>query len=439
MSDPRCRAVALLAVLWIGALAAVLLVGVRLSASVDLSLSHAELERVQARWLARAGVDQAMAVLADDLPDIDSHLDLWYREPGYFENVELASGTYSVTAPPGDRDDATVPRFGVTDLAGLLNLNAADSRQLQELPDVPSSFAPSVLDWRDRNSSTRTGGAERAHYAKLEFPYSPANKPFSTPLELRLVHGVDDALFFGEDTNLNGVLDPNENDGPASPPEDDADGKLNRGLAGLTTVYGYELNQTAAGLPRLNVTTARESVLRDRLRFTRALARGVANTRDRNRWDSVFDLLDARPDNTARDASEDEEELVSSITLDWLAENLDELTLTDDERLPAKVNVNTAPREVLLTLPQVTEDVAEQIISHRASDSGPFDTLGELRSSGVLNDRQFRAVAERLVVRSHVFQIDATGKSARGIRRRVVAAVDRGVAPMRVLYWREEP
>src|SRR5690606_23557972 len=118
----------------------------------------------------------------------------------------------------------TATRFGVTDLAGLVNLNAADSRQLQRLPDVLAPLANSILDWRDGNSSTRTGGAERGHYARLEHPYVPANKPFSTLHELRLVKDVTDEVFFGEDANLNGILDLNENDGDTSLPLDDGDG-----------------------------------------------------------------------------------------------------------------------------------------------------------------------------------------------------------------------
>src|SRR5690606_5820393 len=145
MRRSRHRGVALIAVLWIGALAAILLVGVRLGAAVDLSLSHAELEVVQARWLARAGVDQAMAVLADDGLEVDSPRELWYRDTGYFENVELATGTFAVTAPPGENDPDTAVRFGVTDLAGLLNVNAADNAQLQRLDDVTAPLAASIL------------------------------------------------------------------------------------------------------------------------------------------------------------------------------------------------------------------------------------------------------------------------------------------------------
>lgn len=436
MRRSRRRGVALIAVLWIGALAAILLVGVRLSAAVDLSLSHAELEVVQARWLARAGVDQAMAVLADDGLEVDSTKDKWYRDAGYFENVELATGTFAVTAPPGESDADTAVRFGVTDLAGLLNVNAADNAQLQRLEDVTAPLAASILDWRDGNSDTRTGGAERGYYAKLDFPYVPRNKPFATRHELRLVKDVDDDLFFGEDLDLDGVLDPNENDRDASPPDDDGNGELRRGLGGLMTVYGYELNQTGAGLPRVNLAEASEAVLKSRLKLSSPLAKGVVDARGRNRFDTVFDLLDVQPDrNTSTEG--DPSDAVQSIDLEWIGEHLDDLTLEDDERLPAKVNINTAPREVLLTLQQLDDDEADAILRHRESDAGPFDTVGELREAGGLDDGTFRAVAEKVVVRSHVFQVDATGTTARGLRRRVIAVVDRGASPMKVLYWHE--
>src|SRR5690606_22703399 len=126
---------------------------------------------------------------------------------------------------------------------------------------------------------------------------------------------------------------------------------------------------------------------------------------------------------------------VTQITLDWLGANLDRLTLNDEERQPARINVNTAPRDVLLSLPQLTEDQPDAIIDYRTSASGPFDGVGELRTSRVVDDQTWRAIAERVTVRSNVFQITGVGVSRSGVVERLIAVVDRGQDPMRVLYW----
>src|SRR5258706_7110040 len=68
-------------------------------------------------------------------------------------------------------------------------------------------------------------------------PYRCKNANFETVDELRLVIGADWDLVFGEDANLNGILDPNENDADVSVPADNRDGKLDPGLFEYLTVY----------------------------------------------------------------------------------------------------------------------------------------------------------------------------------------------------------
>jgi hypothetical protein len=64
---------------------------------------------------------------------------------------------------------------------------------------------------------------------------------------------VDDTVWFGEDLNENGVLDPNEDDGEESPPYDDADGVLDHGIRDFVTVD--------SGTASVNPNTASPEVL----------------------------------------------------------------------------------------------------------------------------------------------------------------------------------
>ena len=235
---------------------------------------------MQARWVARAGVEQALAVLADDAKDVDSRDDLWFEDAAYFENIELApppeSGfTFRVVAPPLEDADATVPRFGVTDEASRLSVNPGRANRLALLPDITEQQADALVDWVDGNEGARPGGAERGYYNDLDFPYDIANAPMRTHREMLLVRDVDPAAFFGEDADLDGVLSRNENDGDASYPPDEPDRDLRQGLAAYTTVYAYELNVDPLGSPRINLKQPDVTVLTERYRMTPSLAEAV--------------------------------------------------------------------------------------------------------------------------------------------------------------------
>lgn len=439
----RNRGAALIAVLWIGMLAAVILAGVRQAVSVNLALGQSDLEAVQARWLARAGLEQALAVLAEDDPYSDSPWDLWYDDEYTFGQIELSTGFFSVVAPPDEGQDPTIPRYGLVDLTGLLNINDADEDQLNALMDqmgLEPVAVPAILDWRDSDSNARAGGAEAAHYNSLDLPYDIRDGRFQTVDELRLVDGIDQETFFGEDTNRSRMLEPFEDDGPENPPDDDADGQLRLGLVGLTTVYSYELNRDGMGGQRVNINRASEGTLRSRFQFTPGLARAVVQRRNSRQFQSLLDLLEVPEDRSRQgglSAGGQQEQQVTRIDLDWLGEHLDELTLSGEDRLPARINLNTAPRQVLMTLPGMTEQAAQSIIEFRSSPSGPFENVGQLRTQAGIDDALFRQIAERVAVRSSVFEVTSIGWTQRGVRRRLVAVVDRQASPVRVLYWYE--
>ena len=125
----------------------------------------------------------------------------------------------------------------------------------------------------------------------------------------------------------------------------------------------------------------------------------------------------------------------NEIDLKWLAQHLDELTLTDDERLAGKINVNTASAQVLMALPEMSRETAEAIVSYRYSQRGAFFSVGELLLSQTVTERQFKAFAELVTVRSNVFEIRSRGRTPWGVEQTIVAVVDRTAEPIRILYW----
>ncbi len=92
----------------------------------------------------------------------------------------------------------------VIDLQGLFNLNSIYKNGKQDLTGYPRfqallryfqldpEIAQAALDWVDPDSNaTGTYGAEDDYYAGLDRPYRPANAPFASVSELRMVKGFD--------------------------------------------------------------------------------------------------------------------------------------------------------------------------------------------------------------------------------------------------------
>lgn len=417
--------------MWLLLIVGLLVLGLSRSARISASLGYAQVETVQAQWLARAGVEQALAILADDGVNADGPADLWYDEPGEYDNIALADGfTFRVTAPAFENsEDPAAPRFGIDDEASRVSVNGNRPRLLGRLPEITSAQVDAILDWRDNNEAARAGGAERGHYSQLDFPYLIRNADFRTHRELLLVKGIEPADFFGEDGNLNGTLDRPENDGDQSWPDDTPDRQLTLGLAGHTTVYSYDPNTDPAGSPRLNLSNTDADTLVSTLNFTPGLAEEVVDRG--NNTDDLFEFVGLRGEGQIEDDTQTNE-----ITFEWLADAWEYLTLDDEERLPGKININTATRAVLEAVPRMRPEMAEAIVGHRAAQ-GDFSGLGGLIRGNVLTQEQFQRVAGFLTVRSNVFRIVSEGRTPSGTTSTLAVIVDRGGDQVSILDWRQ--
>ena len=59
-------AFALIIVMWVVLIAGLMLIGAQRAIRVNFATAHSELASVQAHWLARAGLEQALTILQDD-------------------------------------------------------------------------------------------------------------------------------------------------------------------------------------------------------------------------------------------------------------------------------------------------------------------------------------------------------------------------------------
>ena len=252
---------------------------------------------IQARALADSGVEYVSVVLADRANLNTVGL---YHNPALFqaqlllESAQPAGrGRFTVIAPVEGDPTSRHVRFGLVDESSKLNLNSIAAlvpaptattttsntststatteettglaNPLMGLPGMTLEISEAIFDWIDEDTEQRDHGAENEHYQSLTPPYECKNGKLETLDELLLIRGVTPLLLFGEDANRNGLLDPNENDGPLTAPLDDADGFLNRGWSAYLTVYSRELNLQSDRTSKIDVNKNTLSDVYDKL------------------------------------------------------------------------------------------------------------------------------------------------------------------------------
>src|SRR5687767_7457950 len=172
------------------------------------------------------------------------------------EALQIGEATVWLLGRPADLNPNTIGTraFGLADETAKLNLNTATRQMIENLPGITNELAASIIDWRDEDQEITDSGAESETYARREPPYRCKNAPFESIEELALVHGATREILYGEDANLNGVLDPNEDDGTKTPPSDNGDGKLDPGILEYVTVFSREPTTDPEGNPRIDVS-----------------------------------------------------------------------------------------------------------------------------------------------------------------------------------------
>ncbi len=298
---------------------------------------------------------------------------------------------------------ATAPTFGLVDEASKLNLNTATQAMLEALPRMTPELAAAIIDWRDANSEVTPGGAEDETYLRNTPAYRCKNAPFESVDELRLVNGATLDLLYGEDTNRNGVLDDHENDGTASLPDDNRDGRLDPGITEYVTVWSRESNTRTNGEPRIVLATAGQRLLPPLLLEKFGAERSNAILRrigaDWN-FNSTLQFY-------AR----------SGLTADEFTQIARDITTTNTPFLTGRVNVNTASEAVLTCIPGIGKDKAASLVSFRQSNPGKLTSVAWVTE--ILEPADIAQAGPFLTAESYQFTADiaAVGHYGRGYQR----------------------
>jgi len=333
------------------------------------------------------------------------------------QGVQVGDGAFWIVRP--DYEDGREEVYGVVDEACKLNLNTATEEMLSALPGMTPETAAAILDWRDGDSDLTVGGAESEYYLLLPDPYECKNAPLETVEELLLIKLMTRDVLFGEDTNRNGSLDENENDADETDPPDNHDGTLDGGIYDLVTVYTSEANTTASGSQRVDVNRARtrdltnvfqKSVAKERLEDI------VRRTRLGRPFQNVLDLY-----------------YRTGLTMEEFGPIADELTTQSGRTLRGMINVNTAPKQVLLSLPGLEESDVSSLISSRSADNADRTSFAWVADA--LPQEKAVGIGSYLTARSYQFSADLVSVAGNGRAfRRCRVVVDARESPPRVVY-----
>jgi len=369
---------------------------------------------------------------------------------------------------------------------------------LMALPGMTIDVADAILDWIDEDAEPRENGCEGEYYSGLTPGYAPRNGPLETVEELLLVRGVTPELLFGIDTNRNGVIDMHERNGDSSSASPDGVAPLSGassrpntqgtpldvtisndpaamevGWAAYLTLYSMEKNARSDGTPRINLNSTNLQQLNDDLTAVfppdwvnhiigyrlygpyvgnKAGVKGQSGQLDlqakpRFPITQPLDLIGTKVqvkftganENVVLETPFESNPIAMGIYLPLL---LDNVTVNPSNTIPGRININQAPRSILMGIPGITEEMVAEILSRRtpeAEENKPnrrFETW--LMVEGVCTIEEMRILMPFVcgsgnVVRTQVVgYFDGGGPSARS-----EVIIDATRPFPRIVFWRE--
>lgn len=317
------------------------------------------------------------------------------------EGVAVGNARFWLIGRNHDLTYRTDPWFGLVDESSKLNLNVANSNALASLPGMSSELASAIIDWRSTNSSLPL--------PYTTYGYSAKHGPFETVEELRLVQGLTLLELYGEDPNLNGVLDLDENRFSSSP-------QAAPGLLETTTVFTREPNFHADGTTLTNVNT--------RAQIQSVLETSLGTTRGRQ----VLTQLGFTGNNNPTFQSLLGFYVASGMTSDEFERIAPDLSTSTNSYVYGRVNINTASVEVLTALflglgqsEQAAASAAENLVNYRRQTPSRPTSIAWLVSALGNSNPIVTSLARRDLVTTRSFQysgdIVALGPNGRGYHR----------------------
>jgi hypothetical protein len=328
------------------------------------------------------------------------------------------TGRFTVLSPRIENSGIIGVRYGLTNESAKLHLLKllewesqdpdAAKHALEQLPGMTEVMADSILDWIDADRVTRANGAEQTEYQRLNKPYAPRNAVPVSLEEFLLVRAVTRKNLFAGDENFNFV-----------PDELEAGHSQNQTFplpwTHFLTVFSAERDAGPEGFARIDLNQPNLEFLHQLLeqRVSRAAADFVVllrqygpvtepaavtdNDRGRRNDDSIptasrrrsrppeilmdytipgshslttpLDVLDVSVSVPGRETPLPSPFMTADprqqTSLPLMLRFLDQTTTSPVTTIIGRVNINEAPREVLLAIPGMTPPMVQRILTRR--------------------------------------------------------------------------
>jgi hypothetical protein len=398
------------------------------SSSYDLRASDNRVASIEAGMTVDAAARYMMYVFTNQTTNGV------FPDPTTFQYQEVAVGDgkyWLIGRGTNDTGPQDKLYCGLVDEASKLNLNYPNftNAYWTNLPNMTPELAAAIYDWSHTNTTPSQGGAKDETYNALSPAYLCKQGPFETVEELRLVSGMTSDLLYGEDANLNGILDPNENDGDVSPPSDNHDSHLDPGFMEYFTVFSREPNTIAPdGSTLVNVTnqsgltgvlnqylSSGRGALIVRALFPPQQGTGRGGTPGRPGGPAptpppvtFSSMMDFYVKATA-----------AGMTIDEFTQVAPYLTTSTGTYRYGRININTASLAVLSCIPGIGASNAQSVVSYRQSNAGNLQTIAWLYEALGENRAAATQAGPYITTQSYQFSVDvaAVGHLGRGYRR----------------------
>jgi DNA uptake protein ComE-like DNA-binding protein len=458
---------------------------------------------VAARMAAESAIEYAAIQVQER--DYDDTINL-YHDTGKFRSQLVSDSanargrlSFSIVVPDEANLTGGGTRFGLANenakfnINRLLEIDEYDEEELglvyeamSGIPYMTDDIIDAILDWIDSDDERRPGGAESADYEALAIPYSAKNAPMDSIDELLKVQGVTPFMFYGEDANRNGLLDPNENDGDKSLPLDNEDGILDLGWQTYLTANSRERNTTPDGDARINLNQGQMTELYDEIEaelgsdaatFIVAYRLGgteyasgplpgdqpdVSGLISRDDLDltvvpqytftSIYELIGGETNPVKMVTGQSQ-----SFASPWSADantllnvfpDLEKLlTTTDDAFIEGRININQARAEVMMAIPGMPTNIPDAIIAARPSIDleGASATLMARRTTaawilaeGLIDLETMRLIGPYITTGGDIFKLQAIGHyELGGPTTRLEAMIDATENPPAISFVRD--
>lgn len=408
-------------------IAAVVLVSLQVSALRQAMSGREAAAKVRAKWAARAGLESVIARLenATQSPNDASGFS------AYDSMVQVSLGELDGVTWSIEHWEGTTKYQGPEDPHSKVNINLMEFEDLMELQGMTEDVAEAIVRWRGGDPEA----GELGGYATLNI--TPRNANIRSLRELELIINLYPELLRGEDWNLNGRLDPNEDDGDETWPPDNANGTLDAGWSAIITAASIDEGLAFSGRPRLYLPEASESELQLRVPgLTPLQAQAVlAHTRTAENLEGFLTTRLAVLAQQTGEFNQAELRAIQNLAPEQRRDLFAETTMRNPELGPApgKINLNLARREVLDYIQPFRENpgLADQMIFIRNQQPQGFVYLTDLIELQLMGPAQLAVLSRYIDVQSNAYVVTSRGVDiTSGIEVEIQATIARTALPI---------